>query len=152
MPFFDYEQVRAMSPGEFEEWRTTQKRWLLVMDTSEALLMLIVFIWGFQLVLVSFLGKPITEPISMALMSFLPKVPLVFHGLLLMIVSVLHSVFIATDKVSCRRRTILFECGFFLYVWFAVLLAHLLIPGAFIIPLYIGASVLNYWSLFKIDR
>ena len=149
MAYLAPEQIRSMSVEDFDIWQRAQRRWLLIIDTSEALLMAVVLLWGFQLCVVSRMPEGV-EPISKSLLAFLPAIPLGIHGGVLLAIGMEHMFSIALEQTTWRRRCIFCELTFFLYVWFALVLSHVLVPGLFIVPAYIVGCIVNYLSLFRL--
>jgi hypothetical protein len=136
-----------MSREDFERWRRRRKRWALLLDTSEALILLVTAMWGLQLLWVA--SPHVDEPISKSLLQVWPHVPLPFHGAGLIAVALVHLSGMKLDNTGLRRRMIMAQLLFFLYVEFSLVLAHIVAPGVFIVPAYILGCIVNYFSLVR---
>ena len=136
-----------LSREEFWAWHRRRMRWVLFLDTSEALLMMVTLLWGCQLV---FVARPsISEPISQSLLQVWPNMPLPVHGVGLIAVALFHAFGMRFSYRGLRRRCILGELCFYLYVEASLLLAHVYAPFSFICLAYVLACVVNFLSLLR---
>ena len=136
-----------MSNKEIIHDYTKKKRIILFLDTSELLLLFVALAWGIQLILYKVAYG--IEPVTSALREFMPNVPITVHGIALILCSAIHFIAVWFNNPGTRRHCILAQTFFFSYVWWSMFLAHLFIPGLFIIPFYILACGVNYLSLVR---
>lgn len=130
---------------EFVRWRQGRRALILMLDTSEMLILGMCVLWGAQLVL--YKQAYGMEPVSAALREFAPRMPLWFHGYGLMLVGAIHLFGIVTSKYAVRRRCILAQVGFLVFAWASFLLGHLFIPAVLVLPWFWLLSWWNYAAL-----
>jgi type IV secretory pathway VirB2 component (pilin) len=139
-----------MSSVDFWKTYEKQKRWRMVMYTSEALVAALLLVWGVQIVQRQTWQ---TDPISNAFTELTPFLPYKVHGLLLVLVCAAHFGLMILNVPGWRRHCIFLEMGFLFFVEYVLILAyfstHLFIPGLYGCPVMILFSLFNFQSLFK---
>jgi hypothetical protein len=136
-----------MSRDEFYRWHRRRMRWILFLDTSEALLMLVTLLWGIHLCVMA--GRPLPDPVSLSLLVTWPRVPLWVHGLILISVATVHALGMRYGWRGHRRWMVLTQMTWFLYNAFALCFAHVYTPYLAICSAYVLACILNYFSLLR---
>ncbi len=136
-----------MSREEFWKWHRLRMRWALFLDTSEALIMFITFLWGLYLIVMA--DSPHPDPVSVSLLQLWPGLPLWVHGTGLLSVAAAHAYAMRYAYRGLRRRMIMAQMVWFMYDEFSLWFAHVYPPFIAICLAYVLACIVNYYSLMR---
>jgi len=131
----------------YEHIRTRKIRIMSFLDKSEAAIIGVKIVVGTQLAIDP---PPLyLNPVSHILRTLFPGVPLWVHGMILVVLAMLHVWAVVRSSFRWRRLCIAAGVALFLYIGWAAIMSGGIVPGLLLVVLYTLFGVVNYMTLMR---